>query len=180
MGRIRKIKMSDPAYKPPLCFRLALRLQKVGRICGTLRNNIIHGHSHFPSGWFAHSNFPYSSNRSLDHLHIQITCIIHLSLVLLVCWITCLTLLKPCLPSLLLKGLSLFYFWSTSLASVHTWNMHVSSGTLQRTRTDTYWKTYRSLHAEFVWNGGTWTMTACYSYSVSLPWPWPFDVNTSN
>jgi len=30
-------KMSDPAYKPPLRFRLALRLQNGGRICGTLR-----------------------------------------------------------------------------------------------------------------------------------------------
>jgi len=28
--------------------------------------NVIHGHSHFPSGLFAHSNFPYSSNRSLN------------------------------------------------------------------------------------------------------------------
>jgi len=30
-------KMSDPAYKPPLHFRLALRLQNGGHICGTLR-----------------------------------------------------------------------------------------------------------------------------------------------
>ena len=30
-------KMSDPAYKPPLRFWLALRLQNGGRICGTLR-----------------------------------------------------------------------------------------------------------------------------------------------
>ena len=30
-------KMSDPAYKPPIRFRLALRLQNGGRICGTLR-----------------------------------------------------------------------------------------------------------------------------------------------
>jgi len=29
--------MSDPAYKPPLRFRLGLRLQNGGRICGTLR-----------------------------------------------------------------------------------------------------------------------------------------------
>jgi len=28
--------------------------------------NIIHGHSHFPSGLFTQSNFPYSSNRSLN------------------------------------------------------------------------------------------------------------------
>ena len=74
----------------------------------TTTYNIIHGHWHFPSGLFVHSNFPYSSNRSLDHLHIQITCIIHLSL--LVCGITCLTLLKPCLPSLLLKGLYFIIF----------------------------------------------------------------------
>jgi len=32
----------------------------------TTMYNIIHGHSHFPSGLFAHSNFPYSSNRSLN------------------------------------------------------------------------------------------------------------------
>ena len=32
----------------------------------TTTYNIIHGHSHFPSGVFAHSNFPYSSNRSLN------------------------------------------------------------------------------------------------------------------
>ena len=45
----------------------------------------------------------------LDHLHIQITCIIYLSLVLLVCGISCLTLLKPCLSSLLLKGLYCYH-----------------------------------------------------------------------
>jgi len=44
---------------PPLTFRHEyLKL--------TTMYNIIHGHSHFPSGLFAHSNFPYSSNRSLN------------------------------------------------------------------------------------------------------------------
>jgi len=46
----------------------------------------------------------------LDHSDVQITCIIHLFLVLLVCGITCLTLLKPFLPSLLLKGLYCIIF----------------------------------------------------------------------
>jgi len=36
-GAYSRDKMSDPAYKPPLRFRLALRLQNGGRICGTLR-----------------------------------------------------------------------------------------------------------------------------------------------
>ena len=36
-GAYSQDKMSDPAYKPLLCFRLALRLQNGGRICGTLR-----------------------------------------------------------------------------------------------------------------------------------------------
>ena len=36
-GAYSRDKMSDPAYKPPLHFRLALRLQNGGRICGTLR-----------------------------------------------------------------------------------------------------------------------------------------------
>ena len=31
-GAYSRDKMSDPAYKPPLCFRLALRLQKVGGV----------------------------------------------------------------------------------------------------------------------------------------------------
>ena len=35
-GRNRE-KLSNPAYKPPLHFILRLRLQKGGRICGTLR-----------------------------------------------------------------------------------------------------------------------------------------------
>ena len=36
-GAYSRDKMSDPAYKPPLRFRLALRLQNGGCICGTLR-----------------------------------------------------------------------------------------------------------------------------------------------
>jgi len=36
-GAYSRDKMSDPAYKPPLRLRLALRLQNWGRICGTLR-----------------------------------------------------------------------------------------------------------------------------------------------
>ena len=37
VGAYSRDKMSDPAYKPPLHFRLALRLQNGGRICGKLR-----------------------------------------------------------------------------------------------------------------------------------------------
>jgi len=37
VGTYSRDKMSDPAYKPPLCFRLALRLQNGGCMCGTLR-----------------------------------------------------------------------------------------------------------------------------------------------
>ena len=36
-GLYSRDKMSDPAYQPHLRFRLALRLQNGGRICGTLR-----------------------------------------------------------------------------------------------------------------------------------------------
>ena len=36
-GAYSRDKMSDPAYKPPLHFQLALRLQNGGPICGTLR-----------------------------------------------------------------------------------------------------------------------------------------------
>ena len=36
-GAYSRDKMSDPAYKPPLCFQLALRLQNWGRICRTLQ-----------------------------------------------------------------------------------------------------------------------------------------------
>ena len=40
-GRIRKIKCLIPHISPPLHFRLALRLQNGGRICGTLRYSLI-------------------------------------------------------------------------------------------------------------------------------------------
>ena len=36
-GAYSQDKMLDPTYKPPLRFRLALRLQNGGRICGKLR-----------------------------------------------------------------------------------------------------------------------------------------------
>ena len=42
-GAYSRNKMSDPAYKPPLRFRLALRLPNGGRIRGTLRYYILSG-----------------------------------------------------------------------------------------------------------------------------------------
>jgi len=40
-GEYTRDKLSDPTYKPPLRFQLALRLQNGGCICGTLRYMVL-------------------------------------------------------------------------------------------------------------------------------------------